>query len=224
MVVLSECYLQEIEFKAITEALNYKIAPKTFRRFVDDSHTRFQNRSHATKFLEILNKQDPVIKYTVEFEDHKHSLNFPDINITNNTTNTKYEFKVHRKDAITNIYIEPNSCIDPSITKSVFKCFLHPAHTICSEKFIKEEKQFLVSMFVENGNKRAFLEALVKDYNTKNKNNHNHNDTNRNKISWIPNIRPKIREEFKKVNKDITFTSAKNLQSIVCQKNSKTTT
>ena len=99
--------------------------PKTFRSFVDNSHARFQNRSHANKFLEILNKQDPEIKYTVEFEDQKHSLNLLDINITNNTTNRKYEFKVHRKDAITNIHIKPNSCIDPSITKSVFKSFLH---------------------------------------------------------------------------------------------------
>ena len=124
MVVLSECYLQKIEFKAITEALNYKIAPKTFRRFVDDSHARFQNRSHANKFLGILNKQDPAIKYTVEFEAHKHSLNLLGINITNNTTNRKYQFKVHGKDAITNIHIRLNSCIDPSITKSVFKSFL----------------------------------------------------------------------------------------------------
>ena len=73
MVVLSECYLEKIEFKAIAEALNYKIASKTFRRFVDGSHARFQDRSHANKFLEILKKQDPAIKYTVEFEDHKHS-------------------------------------------------------------------------------------------------------------------------------------------------------
>ena len=217
MVVPSECYLQKIEFKAITEALNYKIAIKTFRRFVDDSHARFQNRSHANKFLEILNRQDPAIKYTVEFEDHKHSLNFLDINITNNTANRKYEFKVHRKDAITNIRIKPNSCIDPSINKSVFKGFLHQAHTICSEKLIKEEIQFLVNMFVENGDKRTFLEVLVKDYDTKNKNNHNRNDTNRKKIPWIPNIGPKIRKKFKKVNKDITFTSGKNLQSILCQ-------
>ena len=34
------------------EVLKYKIAPK------------------------ILNEQDPAIKYRVEFEDHKHSLNF----------------------------------------------------------------------------------------------------------------------------------------------------
>ena len=139
--------MQKTEVKAITEALNYKIAPKTFRRFVDNSHARFQNMSHANKFLQILNKQDPVIKYTAEFEDHKHSLNFPDINITNNTTNRKYKCKVHRKDAVTNIHIKPNLCIDPSITKSVFKGFLRRAHTICSEKCIKEEMQFFVNMF-----------------------------------------------------------------------------
>ena len=72
-------------------------------------------------------------------------------------------------------------------------------------------------MFVENGHKRTFLEALVKDYNTKKKNSDNRNYTNTKKISWVPNIGPKIRKEFKKVNKDITFTSGKNLQSILCQ-------
>ena len=72
-------------------------------------------------------------------------------------------------------------------------------------------------MFVENGHKRTFLDALVRDYNIKNKNSENHNDTNRKKILGIPNIGPKIRKEFKKVNKDITSTSGKNLQIILCQ-------
>ena len=149
------------------EAWSYKIAPKTFRRFVDDNHARFQERSHANKFLEILNKQHPGIKYTAESEDHE--LNVLDINITSNTTNKKYEFQVHRKDAITNIHIKPKSCLYPSITKSVFKGFLHGAHTICSEKYIKEETQLLVDIIVENGHKKTFLETLVKDYNSKKK-------------------------------------------------------
>ena len=72
-------------------------------------------------------------------------------------------------------------------------------------------------MFVENGHKITFLEALVKDYNTKNKNSDNRNDTNRKKIPWILNIEPKIRKEVKKVNKGIIFTFGKNLQSILCQ-------
>lgn len=73
------------------------------------------------KILEILNKQDPAIKHAAKFRDHKHSLNFLDITITNNTTNKRYEFKVYWKDAITNTYIKPNLRIDPSIAKSVFK-------------------------------------------------------------------------------------------------------
>ena len=68
------------------------------------------------------------------------------------------------------------------------------------KKYFKEEIRFLVNMFVQNGHKRTFLEALVKDYNTKNKNSDNRNDTNRKKIPWIPNIGPKIRKESKKVN------------------------
>ena len=70
--------------------MNYKIAPNTFRRLVYDNHARFQDKSRVNKFLEILNKLDPAIKYTAEFEDHKYSLDFLDINITSNTTNKKY--------------------------------------------------------------------------------------------------------------------------------------
>ena len=67
------------------------------------------------------------MKYTVEFEDDKHSQNFLDINITNNTNNKKYEFKVHRKDAIKVkvkpkvslkvSYIEPTQCVQKNTSK-----------------------------------------------------------------------------------------------------------
>ena len=53
MVVLSESYLQKLEFKVIMKALIYKIAPKSFRHFVDDSHSRFEERSHPDTFSEI---------------------------------------------------------------------------------------------------------------------------------------------------------------------------
>ena len=139
MVELSKSYFQKIECRVIMEAFNYKIGPETFKRFVDDSRARFQERSYADKFLEILDKQDPAIKYTVEFEDHKHSLNFSDINISNNTSNKKHEFEVHRKDAMTNMHIKSDSCRNPKILyrvpyiislinpniKSFFKGFLH---------------------------------------------------------------------------------------------------
>ena len=66
-------------------------------------------------------------------------------------------------------------------------------------------------MFIENGHKKAFLETLVKNYNSKKKNNDSRNYTNSKKIPWVPNIGPKIRKELKKVNKGITFTPWKNL-------------
>ena len=133
---------------------------------------------------------------------------------------------MHRKNAITNIHIKPTSCIDPNIVKSVFKGFLHRAHSICSEKYIKAEEKFLIDMFVENGNNKQLVENLVIKYNNKknNKNNHENNTENRDyknrkKLPWIPSISPKIKREYKKIGKDIAFTSGKNLQQILCQKN-----
>ena len=52
-VVLSESYLQHLEHKAMAEALTIQIQPKTFKRYVDDSHARFTSKYHANTFQEI---------------------------------------------------------------------------------------------------------------------------------------------------------------------------
>ena len=78
MVVLSEYYLQRIEHISIIQALNLNLAPKSFKRFVDDSHARFNNREQSLQFLDILNSQDPSIQYTIEFENENKQLNFLD--------------------------------------------------------------------------------------------------------------------------------------------------
>ena len=82
MVVLSECYLQRIECISITQAHNLNLAPKTFKRFADDSHARFDNREQSLQFLDILNSQDPSTQYTIEFENEDKQLNFLDVTIT----------------------------------------------------------------------------------------------------------------------------------------------
>ena len=48
--------------------LTIHIQPKTFKRYVDNSHARFPSRHQANTFQEILNKQDPAIQYTTEYE------------------------------------------------------------------------------------------------------------------------------------------------------------
>ena len=55
MVVMAEGFLQRLEEKAINQALQQKIAPITFKRYVDDSHARFLIAEHANLFLNILN-------------------------------------------------------------------------------------------------------------------------------------------------------------------------
>ena len=88
---------------------------------------------------------------------------------------------MHQKKAINNIHIKPTPCIDPNIIKSVFKGFLHRAHSICFEKYIKEKEKFLIDLFVENVHNKQLLKSLVnnnKKYN--NKKNNKSNDENNN--------------------------------------------
>ena len=110
MVVLSECYLQRLEEKPIYLSFALNVSPKTFKRYVDDGDNRFQNKQKSPQFLAILNKQDSSIQYTTEFENNEKQLNFLDIFITNNGTDS-YDFKIFRKPAIMNVQIKSNSNI-----------------------------------------------------------------------------------------------------------------
>ena len=165
-----------------------------------------------------------TIQYIIECENGNKSLNFLDINITN-TINNKHELKEQPKKAITNIHIKTTSWIDPNIIKSVFKGFLYRTHSICSEKYVKEEQTFLIDIFVENVYYKQLLKSLVIEYNNIRDNKSNRENitkdrdyTSLKKLPWIPNISPKTKREFKKIGKDIAFTSGKNLHQILCQK------
>ena len=221
MVVISESYLQHLEKQAITQAFTKNTAPKSFKRYVDDSHARFNTIGESNKFHEILNQQDPAIQYTIEIEDANKMLNFLDVSIINNQNST-YEFKIYRKPAITNVQIKPNSCINPSIVNGVFKGFLSRASRICSEKHLPEEVEFLIDIFVENGHDRQQLQELSKDYLSKisvPKPDKNENE-NIVKLPWIPVLGPKLRKAFRKKGIKTIFTSGSNLKQILCNNKS----
>ena len=107
MVVIAEGYLQVIEKKAINIAMAFPqpVAPISHHRYVDDTHDRFRTKVESEKFLEILNAQDPCIQFTPEYENENKHLNFLDCTIIN-TGEGKYETKVFRKAAITNVQIK----------------------------------------------------------------------------------------------------------------------
>ena len=81
MVALSESYVQNLEHKAIAEALTLNLAPKTYRRYVDDTHARFTSKKQSRQFQNILNKQDKQIQFTIEDENEEMCLKVLDIKI-----------------------------------------------------------------------------------------------------------------------------------------------
>ena len=138
MIVLSESYLKNLEKNAIELALRYDIAPKTFRRYVHDSHAHFGRRNNANKFLNVLNIPDLQVQYTIEYENEHKKLNFLDVTLKNNLSQS-YDFAVYRKPAITNVQIKPHSKICSNIAMGVFKGFLSRALHICSKNYLAQE-------------------------------------------------------------------------------------
>ena len=191
MVVLSECYLQRIEHIYIMQALNLSLAPKTFKRFVDDSHARFNNREQSVQFLDILNSHNPSIQYTIDFENENKQLSFLDVTITN-TGNNSYDFKIFRKTSITNVQIKPNSNIAKYIAMGVFKGFLSQAYKICTKKYLQSEINFLIDIFTENGHNRNTLTNITTEYlrniNKQKSNDQNNSKNTKNiiKLPWVP--------------------------------------
>ena len=117
--------------------------PKTFKQNADHSHARSPSKHQTNTFQGIRNKQDPAIRYTMQYEDGNKSLNFLDFNITN-TNNNKYEFKVYSKKAITNIQIKPISCIGTSTIKVYSKVFFTEYTRYVPRNTLKKKENFLL--------------------------------------------------------------------------------
>ena len=232
MVVLSEAFLQCLEKNAINEALqcNPPIDVKSFYRYVDDSHSRFCDFDNAEMFKTILNKQDEHIQYTIEREDEHKSLNFLEVKVLNNQRG-RYEFDIYRKNAITNIQIKPSSAHDPKVLDGIFKGFVHRAMTLCSEKFIEHELQFLIEVFTENGYNAQRLQRTVTEMklkrtevvisdNTVNESAPSNEQTIT--LPWIPGLSPKLRKCYKKAGYKTVFKSGATIKRLLTSKNKST--
>ena len=228
MVTMAESYLQFLEGKAINEALHEQpvLDLKTHRRYVDDSHTRFETLSSSCRFKDILNKQDERVQYTMQVETEDKELEFMDIETKNNRQGS-YDFKVFRKNAITNVQVKPTSSHDPKILNGIFKGFVHRAYKICSEQYLTSELEFLINVFVENGYDERTLRKLMRDVASKfqisNDTQSQQNDSEMAlptiTLPWIPSVSPKLRKVFRKAGYKVQFKANPNLQTILSKKN-----
>ena len=128
------------------------------------SHDRFPDKPLSEKFLDILNQQDPRIKYTAEYENEEKELNYLDV-LAKNTGNRSYSFNVFRKKAIINVQVKSTSCHDEMTKDGIFKGFLYRAKAICSPSNLPAEIDFLMKIFVSNGYNRHHLEKLLEESN-----------------------------------------------------------
>ena len=233
MVVMAEGFLQVLEAKAIDEALHMQpsIAPLTHFRYVDDSHTRFEEDDHSDTFLGVLNRQNRHVQYTMEKENERKELAYLERR-TKNTRTGKYEFDVYRKNAITNVQIKPDSCHDPKVLRGIFKGFLNRAIRICSKKYLDKEIDFLKNIFEENGYKEEELQKMIAEVKSKQMRDTNAgtmeetgqatNDTaNRETITlpWIPGISPRLKKAYRKAGYKVAFRSGQSIGSILTTRN-----
>ena len=155
----------------------------------------------------------------MEKKDQSRKLKFLDVTIINTGTG-KYEFKIHRKNAITNVQIKPHSHVNPALIRGIFKGFVFRSKKLCSGKYFDDELNLLVDMFVENGHDRNHLYSIIRENKHEEPKSEN-TDSNIVKLPWIQIIGPKIRKELRKTGCRVTFTSNAKLKNILCDNKSK---
>ena len=202
-------------------------APITHYCYVDDTHDRFIDENKPVTFLEVLNKQDETITYTMEVENENKELSYLEI-MSKNPGTGRYEFDIYRKKAITNVQVKPNSCHDPKILRGIFKGFLNRAFRICSKKYLDKEIEFLVKIFKENGYDEKQLQKSVQEVRSKytapestTQNEETNNQETRETVTipWIPKISPRLKKAFRKAGYKVVCKSGRSISSILTARN-----
>ena len=114
--------------------------------------------------------------------------------------------------------MKPHSCHDDKVKYGVFKGFIHRAKKVCSEKYVKEELEFLISVFVENGYKEETLRSIVTNFNSGRKIDE---EATKNFVSlpFIPNVSNKLKKVFQKAGFKTMFKSGRSLSSMLTSRN-----
>ena len=131
----------------------------------------------------------------------------------------KYEFKIHRKDAITNIQIKHDSCHDDKVKEGVYKGYISRAKSICSPQYLEEEISFIKNVFVENGYDKGVLDKLAKDMSRKKTTRMKDESNKYTSMPYIPGISQQLKKVFKKAGCKLAFKSPRNLCSILTTRN-----
>ena len=133
--------------------------PTTYFRYVDDTFTVFQDKSHSNSFLQYLNNKHPNISFTLEPE-RDHKLSFLDTSIS--LTNGRFTSEVYRKNTFTGLGTSffSNSCLQFK-TNAIRTLINRAYHLSSTYSLFHSEIQFLTNFFRCNGYPQHLFDNII---------------------------------------------------------------
>ena len=167
MVVIAEIWMDHSLKEAIKIAQERNVAiPRALCLYMDDSFGILKQNSTKSAHIEFaacLTDVDERLRFTFEIEEDG-KLPFLDALLMREPDGS-LSTKVYRKTSNTGLTINPRSNQDPTAWIGVFKSALCRAYRVCSnETLIKEEIEFLINNFEDNGFDRHKLRQISKEY------------------------------------------------------------
>ena len=155
--VKAKIYMEEFEGQAIKNAT---CKPKIWKRYVDDTFIVL-NRDHVDGFLQHLNSQEPLIRFTMEIEKD-NTIPFLYTTVTRDSDGP-LTTSVYRKSTHTDQYLAYDSHHPQSVKRGIVKWLYDRAkHLITKPSVISGEKKHLSPVLVSNGYPSSFVRKLAK--------------------------------------------------------------
>ena len=132
--------------------------PRMYIRYVDDIFAVFSSHTDFSKFLNILNRQHPNIRFT--YEGNCDTLPFLDTEIKIDGPTFKSE--VYRKKTNTDLMLNYKAVCPKSWKSGLIYCLLNRAWKVCSDRRLFDiESKNLFRIFSMNGYPKSFFDQVL---------------------------------------------------------------
>lgn len=158
--LLADMFMGNLENAIYNEPKSF--FPKIYYRYVDDTFAVFSDPSDAPKFLELLNKQDPNIKFSME-NSVNNSLAFLDTRVSWNGSDFTHE--VYRKPTFTGRLLDFHAACPVRWKVGLIKNLIFRAYRLSSSwNIFHDEVSKLHTLLCFNSYPKWWLEKHVRNF------------------------------------------------------------
>ena len=163
---LSNWFLGMIEKKIFDQYLSFH--PLFYIRYVDDVLAIFNSTTEVQFFLNVLNNQHPILRFTCE-EASGPSL--PLLNVELASCNGEFNINAYGKPTFTGVLLHFNSIAPLPWRGGLINCSIHRAHLYSSnDSLLKTEINRIISLFKWNRYPISFILNVIDKFQNKLKN------------------------------------------------------